>query len=904
MKPRSRIWRVVALLCIMAYLVIAPSPLILKAQATSGTWVIENETVEIKDSTFIHEGIIVIRGSGQLALVNSTLKLKQVTSWQFSIRLEDSAMLSITDSQLQAVYPYRVTLQGNSSLLTQSSAAPLVSIHIESSAASVCTNSSFLEIVAGTISDVTLTGCIAERASVSGDSSIHIDRCEVGVLRCQQNSMTAIENSTVNTALLDDTATTDLTDSGVNQVWCWLSSSFFAHSCDIYRIQYYDTASITVQESSMDYLVGAGSVPIMLDSLTIQEVTLTGWAHVSLVSCVVENIFCDWHSTLRFINGSCDYIEALEWANVSIVGTPSSKCNVTTYGAFADTSSQIAWADFYRINLGHRTRTWISDSSAYTIQSFAYDGASPLIMYRCIVEWELRMSWGVEGEIHDSTADNVLVYGYSSINASGCEFLNIMIGDVDDAMIRNCTIGGLFPAGEARVNVAESDVCIGIQPDPHTTSSFDQLPAGYVNDWNSLESGAIQGLAWNLTVLDSQVSWKAVLRYDSIVELSNSNIAYIACDESCVVGIQNLTIDHLTVTRHSDVSMSVGTIANLDCGLWSTSTFEDVQVTNVFTIGDAYTTFHNCTITNSWAGGDSTPHFENCTIITHRASGGSSSHILNSTLGTLYSYDESINYCYDTEILDLLTCYHVSMLTLSKCTISSLTVGNTAVLQVEDCSIGSLTTEDSSQITCVDSSIESLDCEDFSVVQFLGNLTGLTSLSVTESGSVARQIEMTVTDGNGQEVEGAMVEVYNSADQLIVRLQTTSDGGVKFGILFIESNCTLLEVFSFNVSKGESSSQGQFIITDSIPIRVTLELASVPAASQDPDCSPLVAPEQELTGNLHFAIFVEIVLLVQKSALIVVILPISIHFLAVQKRILERFRISRTCKRISWRDDK
>jgi len=447
-KPRSRVCRVVTLLCIMTCIVLAHSPFILRVHATSGTWVIENETVEIRNSTFIHEGIIVIRGSGQLTLVNSTLKLKQVTSWQFSIRLEDSAMLYIKDSQLQTVYPYRVILQGDSSLQTQSSTAPFVSVHIKSTASSVCINTSFLEIVADTISDVTLTGCITERVSASGDSSIHIDRSEIEVLRCQQNSMTVIENSTVNTVLLDGTATANLTNSGANQVWCWFSSSFLARYCNIYRIQYYDTASITVQESSMDYLVGAGSVPIMLDSLTIQDVTLTGWSHASLVSCMTENIFCDWHSTLQFINGSCDYIEALEWANVSIIGTPSSICNVTTYGAFADTSSQIAWADFYRIDLGHRTRTWISDSSVYTIQSFAYDGASPLFMYRCMVEWELRMSWGVEGEIRESSADNVLVYGDSSINASGCEFLNIMIGDVEDAAIQNCTIGGLFPAGE------------------------------------------------------------------------------------------------------------------------------------------------------------------------------------------------------------------------------------------------------------------------------------------------------------------------------------------------------------------------------------------------------------------------------------------------------------------------
>jgi hypothetical protein len=863
--------------------ILTPMPFVVRADATSGTWVIEDEVVEVTDCTLVHEGIIVIRGAGRLVLVNSTLRLKQLTSWQFSIRLEDSGVLSLTNSQLAGVYPYRVTLRDNSSLVAHSSAAAFVAVRIESTAASTCTDSSFLQLVMGTSSNVTCAGCSIETASVGGGSWLKIERSQVDVMRCRQDSVTILENSTLNTATLDDTAMVHLAGSDVGEVWCWTSSSFLARDCSIERLQYYDAASITVEDSSMDSLVGAGLNPVTLDSLTIREVVLTGVAYASLIECVSDTILCDWYSTLRFINGSCEYIEALEWANVSILGAPSLLCNVTRYGAFADTCSHIAWARFHTIELGHRTRTWISDSSAYTIQSFAYEGPSPIYMTRCVIDWELRMSWGVVAEIQDSRADNVLVYGESSLNASGCEFLAIMIGEVDDSILTNCTIGALYPAGKAIFSVVDSEVCFGIQPDPHTSSSFVGLPTGNVANWNSLDSGAIGGLVWNITIVDSLVTWRTAIRYDAVVELRDSDFVHVACGESCIVTINNVTTDSMVVTNYCDVTMYGGAVADLDCGLWSTSVFENVSFTDIFTIDYAEITFRNCTCSTSLAGGFSMPRFENCTVYEHRASGSSSSYIQGSTLDTLFSYDGSVNYCYDSEILSLLSCSHHSRLTISGCNISSLATGNSVFLQIEQSWIGDLLTQTSTLTECTDSTIVHLETRDYSQVLLSGNLTGLTSYSLTQYSTVVRQMVMIVTDGEGQALEGALIQVYDSINQMILEMLTQSDGSVGFEILFTASNSTLLQIFSFNVSLDGRTTEGLFVITDNTPIRVTLESVPPPSDPEDAEPGPILPSDRRGLGTPDMTSVVELIILIQCCAVAAALMPPPIHLMLRQR---------------------
>jgi hypothetical protein len=877
---------------------------VVKADATSGTWLIDDETVEIRDMTLIHEGMIIIRGSGQLILVNSTLRLKQVTSWQFSIKLQESAVFSMVDSQLATVYPYRVDLEGSSALLADSSSAPFISVHMEDTTHLVCNNSSFLDIVAGASSEVELTGCRAEHVVATMDCRLFASTCGLSALHCRQLSIAAVENTTIDTLLLDDKATVDVNYSELGEAWCWFSSNLTIRSCEITTLQYYDTASVTVSDSAVDNLVGAGTASVELNSLTIREVKLTGWANVSLTRCISDSIYCDWHSTSRFSEGSCNYIELLDWADMSIIGTPSTMCNVTELGAYADTRLHIEWTNFHTINLGHRTRMWMNNSSAYTVQSFAYAGTSLLYISQCEVEWELRLSWGVAGEIRDSIAANVLVYGDSAINATGCEFLAIAIGDVDDAFIRNCSIGGLFPGGEARITVVESNVCFGIQPDPHTSSVFGWLPSGYVDNWNALESGAIAGLLWNITVMESMVSWKTAIRYDAVVELRNSILTNIACGETSTTIIQNVSADQMTVSNSANVVMSGGTISDLDCGLWSTSIFENVGFVDVFTIDYAEATLKSCTIEYSLAGGSSMPRFENCTIGQLRASGGSICYILDSSIQTFYSYDSSVNSCHNSTILDMLSCYHISRLKLHGCNVSLLSIGNSAVVQVEVCLIGSLLTQASAQTTCVDSSIEELDCRDFSVIFLLGNFTGLTSYSIAQSGGITRQIAVIVTDSVGEGIEGATVEVYNELDQLIVKLQTDSNGYIEFEILFVAVNSTLLQSFSFNVSKDGSTSHRQFLVTDSMPIRITLESPLAPTMLPESKHSPAIPSDEEPSEASEIMSAIEFIIFVQSCAMVTILLPMPVLFLMTRKWCILAVENSKMFRIITRRFDK
>lgn len=817
--------------------------------ASSGTWVIEDETVIIANTSFVHEGNVVVRGTGRLLLENATLNLRQITSWQFSIRLQDSAVFSLTNSRLKTVYPYRVTLSGASTILTRVLSAPFVALHTESTMISACLNTSLLEVTVSAASGISLHMCQVERVIAAGESHTQLSKCDVGVLRCYDQSTMEIQGSTVDATYCDANSMVSFENSTLGPTWCWFSSNLSARECDITTLQYYDSAVLSVFDSSIDRLIGAGSAPIVLDSLSIRDITLTGLANASLIRCVSESILCDWHSTLRFINGSCSQIQSLDWADVSVIGAPTVICNITSFGAYADTSSHISWAAFDTIELGHRTRTWINDSSAYTLFNWAYDGVSPLYMFRCVIDWELRLAWGVQGTIMNSTADNVLVYGDSSLNASGCQFWRIGIGDVDDASIYDCRIEGLFPGGDVQIHIVSSNVSCGIQPNPRTSSVFDSLPVGFIGYWNALDSGSIQGLMWNLTIVDSTIDWQAILRYDSIVEFRNCTLSRLASGESCTVLASNMSIDELMVSGHSIVTLSNGTARNLDCELWSISTFTNMLISDVFTIGNSEASFYNCTIDASLAGGASRLYFEDCEIDWHRASGGSSSTITGSTLGNFSSYDASNNYGYTTVIADLLICGHVSVLKLSECVINSAYVGNTAVAQFYNCSIGSLTTTAYAESLCTESSIDSLECRDASIVVFSGNLTGIESYSITGTSNVIRQLEVIVTDSAGQRIEGALVEIYDSDDIMLVQSWTSSEGIVRFEIIFTATYASLMQTFSLNVSRGGSSYVGQFAITDPIPISVVLDSPPLPTVIPDSGYSSMIPSDE--SGDLN-----------------------------------------------------
>ena len=801
--------------------------------ASSGTWIITDETVVLANMTFIHEGNIIIRGTGQLLLENATLKLQQLASWQFSIRLQDEAVMSLNNSRLKTIYPYRIALFGNAVIHAHDLEAPLIALNSESTMASTCMDSSFLEANTGGDSGISFDACQIERIVTTGDANVLLNNSVVSTLRCYGKSTVNVQESLVGAVHCDGNSVVTYVNSTFEDAWCWSYSTLSAKECEISRVQYYDDAIVSISDSTIKTLIAAGSNPVVLESLSIGEVRLTGYANASLIRCTLESAFCDGYSVLRFYNGSCNRIESVDWADVSVIGTPNMICNVTSFGAYADTSSHISWASFNTIVLGHRTKSWITDSSAYSIYNWGYGGISLFHMARCDIEWELRLAWGVQGTVVNSTIDNGLVYGETSLNASGSEYQSLMVGLVGNASIHNCTIASLLPAGDARIHIAKSNVSWGIQPLSGTSSVFDSLPVGAIGHWNSLESGSIQGLLWNLTASESTMDWHAILRYDSIVEFRNCTLTRIACDESCTVIASNMSIDELVVTRNSDVTVSNSTISDLDCGLWSTSTFMNLLISDLFTIGEAGASFYNCTIAVSLAGGSSTPHFEGCEIGWHRAAGESSSTLTGCILGNFSSYDASVNSGYNSTVLNTLICSHGTILTLSECTINSVYAGDDATTYFYNCSIGNLIATAYSDLFCADSSLEILDCSDFSVLLLSGNLTGIVSFSITDSSSVTRQLEVLVTDNIGQHIEGALVEVYDSDSLLLAQSWTNSEGFAQLEIIFTVSYASLLQTLTLNVSDGGNFYEGQFAITDPLPILVKLGPAPPLAASVD-----------------------------------------------------------------------
>jgi hypothetical protein len=839
MKPYGRVWRVLSLLSIFALSsILIQAPLIMHVDATQGTWVIEDEEVTITNATFTHEGNIVIRGTGKLLLENATLILQQIASWQFSIRLQDSAMFSIYNGCLKTVYPYRVSVSDSAVVFAEELIAPFVALYSESTTTSLCLNTSFLEARVGATSEISFSMCQIESVVTAGNSRAEINGSDIGSVHCYDQSTTEIHDSTIGTAQCDGSSQVTLTSSTLGPTWCWFTSNLSAYGCDIATLQYYDSAVVSVFDSVVESLIGAGSAPIILDSLSIGDVTLTGLANATLIHCVSDNILCDWYSILRFINGSCSRIESLDWADISVIGAPTMICNITSFGAYADTISHISWAACDAIELGHRTRTWIEDSSSYTLFNWAYGGNSSLYMSRCVIDWELRLAWDVHGTILNSTADNVLVYGASSIFASGCDFLAIQIGaanilDVTHALIQNCRIQALFPSGDANIRVESSNVSCGIRPGPGTSSTFDSLPVGPISYWNALDSGAIQGLMWNLTIIECNLDWHALIRYNSIVTFDNCNLTRLACGETSTVVATDMNIDEVQVTNYAEVTLLNSTVSDVDCGLWSTSVFMNVLISDLFTIGDSVASFYYCTIDTSLAGSVSKPYFEGCEIGWHRAGAGSSTTLRDCILGNFSSYDASINYCYNTTVFDRLDCYHVSILTLSECIISSLYVGNTAFTQFNNCSINSLTTTAYAEILCTESNIDDLQSSDSSVVTLSGNLTGIISYSITDTSSVIRQIEVLVSNSDGQRIDGALVEVYDTDDTRLVQSWTSSEGRVRFSIIFTTTYDSLMQTFRLNVSEGGRSYEGLFTIMSLVPIRVVLESSLLSTLSSD-----------------------------------------------------------------------
>jgi hypothetical protein len=819
----------------------------------SGTWVIENEVVVFTDTTFTHEGNIIIRGTGQLQLRNTTMSLQQVTSLQFSIRIEDSARFVANESYLESKYNFNIIVQDFGVISVSNTKARRSCFDLSGLAQLHGTTNRFYSIAASGMSEVNITSCELERLYVEDDSVLEVTDCECSSLNYQDQSLVSIVDSDIGLALCDGQQLAYFNGSFIDSVRLWTQCQVSIDRCTMQDLRYSDFAQASITKSSIGYLDVTGQLLLKLEELVVDEIILRGSPNVSLDDCDVGQIMAYQYSSVSMFNSSCDYLFATEFAKVRIQGSPVQRCNVSECIITQSAQANISWGSFDYLEIAHSTTAMVNDTYAYSFYNWAYT-TCVLDIYRCRFHWFRTYAWTFVNLVNTTVESWANIGEGTNFNATSCTFeLELTFYGAARGRCVNCTIAMLRPLHESQVVLDNCTAAVYVIDYRARLQRVQSLSLGYLDDWHSNESGCFVGPLWNLTVTDTTIAgWHLHLWYRDYCEVDNCTLEYLSTGQNEEVVVNNTTIGEVDIRYQSRLVISNSVI--MGGGHKDTS----------------MTIYHNCTI--------GTLHlFHSSEVMFNSSSIDTLYPIQTSSFLSNYSYFDFMNIngdvdaeFYNSEVYRIdgwsihnlyaentnftwgVGLYSVNSAEFYECYIQGVSGSTTSTFYAEGCYITRLSGYDNAIFSGQNNDIDQIYFYDYSNAYFYGNLSGISYFWVVESSTIYRMFNVLVLDQSLSPLNGALVTVRAPDNSTLVTLLTDSSGNCEFRFAFVNSNRThFMSSYSILSSYLGSETVVVFNTTTIEPILVLIDVAGGQVLMDFPDDNDASDDSFEIGSPIH-----------------------------------------------------
>jgi hypothetical protein len=829
--------------------------------ATMGTWVIEDETVVIADQTLFHEGNIVIQGTGQLVIRNSTLWITQLVSWQFYIRVQDAGLLVLNGSSLESKYPLRIQLFDSSRLISENSVAPRADIAAESSGSIDSKFTSFFGAVLFKSVTSIFVNCTLGDISVQGDAVLNCSNCETGKVQYQDQALVIINTSSIERIICDGVKGANFSFSDIGPVRCYYSAQVRITQCNLSEFRYADDSQATIIQSSIGLLDATGQLPLELREITVENATVRGTANVSMYDCSIGKMKVLQYSTVNLYNSSCDDFLATELTEVVIKGSSSKNCTFIDCVITQLVKANITWATFDYLEISHSTQAQINDTYAYYFHNWCY-GTCSLAFARCVF-YNMRMSGSVTAQMVNSTVQNWCNVGWGAIlNATSSNFLHeLSYYENSRGYLLNCTVNPLRPIHESQIITQNCTISIWILDYRERLAVIDSLPLGYTSYWHSNESNCIQGVWWNLTAIDTTITyWDIQLRWENNFLVRNSSIRYLSAYQQSNVEGQNLIIERFYAQHNTHCFVYNSSIVQLQATGSGFCYFHNCTINLIHVLNDFTARFHNCTIETSYSSYNALTIFNHTDVNYYSANSYARTEFYNSEIYRLNAWAYSTYYFWNSVGTWRIGLHDSCYGEFYNSTFYNLDGLYSAVLHVESCSVTNLRSTQSAIITVNNSNIEILSGYDDSLIDIVHNLTGLTSFWIQDSAKITRVFELRVIDQLGNPVESAIVQIYTQGDVLLLSRVTNSDGWSSFRLFFLAHNRTLLDTYRLFVSFSSVNESLFFNSTSLQPFFMVLDLGGSPPTEMSlPDAITLLdSTSTDIFEECHYRLNITI----------------------------------------------
>jgi len=822
-KPYLRVWKVLSLLCIFALAsLMIHAPLIMTVDATQGTWLIENETVVIENNHLVQEGDIVIRGTGQLSLVNSSLTIVQLLSWQFQIRVEDSGMFSIEDSDLHSKYPFKIECNGQSEINLTSSSSPNAMIITNDNSFIFCDDSNLRGIMTNEQSQATVNSCILRTAGSSDDSLVDINSSELGSVGINDDSQTNITASQIGPVVVESGKPTILKDCTADALRGWGESKIAVSGCTLGDYRYSDYVEASFSNSSIGDLDATGIQPLILNQIVIESAILRGSANVTMNQCSVGTLEVYLNSAITLWNSTCDNFFSTQYADVNILGTPSAESYLGDCLITQICTATITWSNFEYLEIAHSSTAQVNDSYAGYFNTWRYT-ACLVDIWRCRFH-EFRVSGSV-ATMHDSSVEIWSNIGVgANLSAISCDFgLDLTFYDTSVGYLENCTMNPLRPQYESQVVIRNCTATVSVFDYADRVRTVDSVPAGDISYWSSYESNAFLNVQWNLTVYNSILAgWNLRFWHEADYTILNSTLKKVEVKSQCSVVIEDSSIEELWATngetevfRSKLTAIGIQTIARL--------TLNECVCDAIWHYNDATSMHFNSTFDRFYSYNQAESHLYNCVIRSVGPSGNSHIFLENCTMRYLDAFQYAIVEISNSEVEDRLASHDFTITSITNSTIIILAGYHSSQIDVSTSNISDIRLYHSSDVVIRDSVLISIYCVETSHLSVLGNLSSTTSCSIYNSAQVLRELNIIVENQAGAPIQSATVEVYDSLGNLVVSGMSNSLGVCELTLVFEIAGLGFLSTFTAVASLDGTNTTIMFMTTTPQPLVIVLD---------------------------------------------------------------------------------
>jgi hypothetical protein len=828
MKPYGRVWRVLSLLGIFALSsILIQVPLIMPVDATQGTWVIENETVAIENTDLVHEGDIVIRGTGQLSLLNGSLTIVQLLSWQFQIQIEDSGVLFIEDSELRSKYPFKIECNGNSEINMTSSSCTNAKMNLNDDCLGSCTDSSLFGITANGRSQTSIDSCILRIVTSNDEASIVVNGSEIGSVGINDNSQVNITTSHIGPVVVESCKPVNLKDCAADALRGWGESKITVSGCSLGDYRYSDHVEATISNSSIGDLDATGTSPLTLNQIEIGSAILRGSANVTMIDCTVGTIEVYLYSAITLWNSTCGNFFSTEYADVKILGDSTAMSYLDDCIITQMSTAIIIWSNFDYLEISHSSTAQVNDSYAGYFSTWRYT--------TCIIDiWRCRfheLRSGSKVSMHDTSVEIWSNIG-DDFTAISCDFgADVTFYGSSTGYFENCTMNPLRPQYESQVVIRNCTTRVAILDYANRLRSVDSVPAGDILYWNSDASNALANVQWNLTVYDSRLTgWDIAFRFEESYTVMNSTLQRVTVSAQCSVAMENSSIEHLVVTN-GDTRVYQSELVTIEVQQSAQLILNESVCDVIRHYHDARSTHYNSTFDQFLSGTQAECHLFDCEISYLGHSGSSRIYLDNCTLTNLDSSEYAITELVDSEVKSRLGIHHFTVTSVFNSSIGLLSGYQTSQIGLSACTISDILLLESSVAFVSDSSIVSFHCIGTSVLTISGNLSDTITSIIENSAQIFREFHFAVEDQLGNPIQSATVEISDSLGNPIISGITNLEGHCNLSVVFEISGLGFLSTFSVVVRYSGFNITNGLLTTTPQPIVLVIDLSGPSYAS-------------------------------------------------------------------------